>query len=199
MQNGFLALLVCVAAMGAANAPSDGPRYTPEQRLLRPDDYREWVWLSSGLGMAYGPLANQNPNENPPFDNVFVNRSAFRGFMETGRWPDKTVMVLEVRSSLSKGSINKGGHFQGPLRGIEVHVKDESRFPGKWAFFGFPSGASAGQLIPTSANCYSCHEQHGIVDTTFVQFYPTLLEVARQKGTVRSGSEGSNPSSKGTR
>lgn len=199
MQKALLVLVVCAVALGAANAPSDGPRYTSDQRLVKPDDYREWVWLSSGLGMAYGPLANQDANENPPFDNVFVNRSAYRSFLETGRWPDKTVMVLEVRSSLSKGSINKGGHFQDALRGIEVHVKDESRFPGKWAFFGFPSGASAGHLIPTSANCYSCHEQHGAVDTTFVQFYPTLLEVARQKGTVRKESEATGPSSKGTR
>jgi len=31
----------------AANAP----RYTPDQKLLRPSNYREWVYLSSGLGM----------------------------------------------------------------------------------------------------------------------------------------------------
>ena len=29
--------------------------------------------------------------------------------------------------------------------------------------------------------CYSCHEQHGAVDTTFVQFYPTLIDAAKQK------------------
>ncbi len=33
-------------------------------------------------------------------------------------------------------------------------------------------------------DCYSCHEQHGAVDTTFVQFYPTLLKLAEQKGTL---------------
>ena len=33
-------------------------------------------------------------------------------------------------------------------------------------------------------DCYSCHEQHGAVDTTFVQFYPTLIELAKQKGTL---------------
>jgi len=50
--------------------------------------------------------------------------------------------VLEVRTAGSKASINKSGHYQtSDVMGREVHVKDESRFPGKWAFFGF--GATA--------------------------------------------------------
>ncbi len=69
---------------------------------------------------------------------------------------------------------------------MEVHVKDQQRFPGQWAFFGFGRSGQSGTLIPTSAACYSCHQQHGAVDTTFVQFYPTLLEIAKQKGTVQS-------------
>jgi len=67
--------------------------------------------------------------------------------------------------------------------GREVHVKDESRFPGKWAFFGF-DGDGPGKQVPKEAACYSCHEQHAAVDTTFVQFYPTLIEIAKQKNTL---------------
>jgi len=33
--------------------------------------------------------------------------------------------------------------------------------------------------------CRTCHAKDGAVDTTFVQFYPTLAEVARRKGTLR--------------
>ena len=168
--------------IGADQAPSDGPEYTRDGMMARPKDYREWVFLSSGLGMTYGPLASPG---DPRFDNVFVNRSAYRGFLDTGRWPDKTVMVLEVRSSQSKGSINRGGHFQDEIVGVEVHVKDEKRFPGKWAFFGFSEGAQASEAIPATAGCYSCHTQNGAVDTTFVQFYPTLIGVAKAKGTMK--------------
>jgi hypothetical protein len=64
-----------------------------------------------------------------------------------------------------------------------VHVKDETRFPGKWAFFGFGTGKTA-KMIPQSADCYSCHASHAAVDTTFVQFYPTLMQIARDKGTL---------------
>ena len=39
-------------------------------------------------------------------------------------------------------------------------------------------------MIPRSAECYSCHAAHAAVDTTFVQFYPTLLPVATKLGTL---------------
>jgi hypothetical protein len=42
-------------------------------------------------------------------------------------------------------------------------------------------------MIPTTADCYSCHAAHGAVDTTFVQFYPTLLPIAKSKGTLSAG------------
>ena len=71
--------------------------------------------------------------------------------------------------------------------GIEVHVKDESRFADKWAFFGFAGGDVTSKMIPLTENCYSCHADHGAVDTTFVQFYPTLKPIAEQKGTLEAG------------
>ena len=70
--------------------------------------------------------------------------------------------------------------------GLEVHVKDEARFPGKWAFFGFDDVKTA-KMTPTGAACYTCHQDHGAVDTTFVQFYPTLLPIAKGKGTLSAG------------
>jgi hypothetical protein len=162
---------------------SDDPRYTSDGRMLRPDNYREWVYLSSGLGMSYSPEAGTRGN--PPFDNVFVTAAAYRVFTQTGTWPDKTAFVLEVREAQSKGSINQRGHFQGAVLGLDVHVKDESRFRGKWAFFNFEGSNQSAPMIPTTEDCYSCHEQHGAVDTTFVQFYPTLLGIAKEKRTLK--------------
>src|SRR5262245_30603167 len=127
-MNRILFLLI-VGAVTAAAAPmqnSNQPRFSADNELARPTNYREWVWLSSGLGMSYSASAQARPN--PPFDNVFVTPEAYRSFLQTGAWPDKTMFVLELRASASEGSINKGGHFQGDLLGIEVEVKDESRF-----------------------------------------------------------------------
>jgi hypothetical protein len=165
---------------GSTGNNSTTPVYTADGKLVFPANYREWIYLTSGIDMSYGPAAMSG---HSMFDNVFVNPEAYRSFLETGTWPDKTLLVLEIRSAGSKGSINQNGHFQTTgLMGREVHVKDEARFPGKWAFFGFDEAGPSTQ-IPTTASCYSCHEQHAAVDTTFVQFYPTLLEIAKLKKT----------------
>ena len=136
--------------------------------------------------MAYGPAAQANSTRTRPWDNVFVRPSSYRSFLATGKWPDQTVFVLELRSSVSKGSINQRGHFQGDVQAVEVEVKDEKRFPGGWAFFGFDGDAPSARMIPTTASCYTCHAQNGAVENTFVQFYPTLIGIAKQKGAFQA-------------
>ncbi len=132
------------------------PSYTAEGDMRPPTDYREWVFLTAGIDMSYNPKATVA--DHSMFDNVFVNPEAYRSFLATGTWPDKTVMVLESRGARNKGSINQRGHFQSTeLSGLEVHVKDEARFPGKWAFFDFDSLAKNGKLFPSTAECYKCH------------------------------------------
>ena len=66
-------------------------------------------------------------------------------------------------------------------------MKDEARFIGGWAFFSFDASGRPAREIPHEASCYSCHEQHAAVDTTFVQFYPTLLPTAKALGTLSKG------------
>lgn len=154
---------------------SDAPRYSPGGSLMLPANYREWIFLSSGLGMTYGPLAA--PHEKPRFDNVYVTRPAYQSFLNSGTWPDKTMFVLEVRASESKGSINQGGRYQSEVLGIESEVKDA----GKWTFYAFGSSGVEGKPLPRTQSCYSCHAQNGAVDNTFVQFYPAILPVAKEK------------------
>jgi Cytochrome P460 len=187
----LLGLLICAAnaqvfgqSASSAEKPQSGSAYTLEYtkdgRLVPPARYREWIFVTSGFGMNYGPKASM---DHEMFDNVFVNPEVYRSFLETGTWPDKTVLVLELRGAKGKGSINKNGHYQDTeLMGVEAHVKDESRFPGKWAFFDIDN--DGGTLLPQSASCYSCHAEHAAVDTTFVQFYPTLLPTAQKKATL---------------
>jgi hypothetical protein len=189
-----LLLLACLAAsprpQSSSGAPQpaaktesqNAPAYNKEGAMLFPKHYREWVFLSSGVDMSYIPAAQAS--DHPTFDNVFVNPEAYAQFVETGTWPNKTVLVLEGRAGMEKGSINHRGHYQGTqVMGIEVHVKDQARFPDKWAFFDFDNEVS-GSLFPKEAACYSCHAEHAAVDTTFVQFYPTLLPIAKQKQTL---------------
>jgi hypothetical protein len=167
------------AATLSPNEP--GPAYTSDGKLELPGNYREWTFLSSGLDMSYSEKADMA--DHSMFDNIFVDPVSYREYLQTGTWRDKTQLVMEMRGAAEKGSINQHGKFQtGETMGIEVHVKDTARFPGGWGFFAF-QGAAPAQQIPTTAGCYSCHQQHGAVDTTFVQFYPTLLKIAQQKKT----------------
>jgi len=187
----FCVVLCLTALLRAQDAPktapnsSTAPVYTADGRLAFPANYREWIYLTTGMDMDYNP--DPAMADHSMFDNVFVNPEAYKAFVATGTWPDKTMLVLEGRMAANKGSINKKGHYQsGDVMMQSVHIKDESRFPGKWAFFGFDGGKPSKQF-PKEAVCYSCHEQHGAVDTTFVQFYPTLLEIAKKKGTLAQG------------
>jgi hypothetical protein len=177
-------LLVHPTSPAVRAASRDQPTYASNGDLLPPTNYREWIYLTSGIDMSYSEKSMDMQGESM-FDNVFVNPAAYASFLATGTWPDKTVMILEGRGAKSKGSINQHGHFQDTdVMDFEIHIKDESRFPGKWAFFAFDSPGSHGTLIPQGAPCYSCHAAHGAVDTTFVQFYPTLIPIAKQKGTL---------------
>ena len=101
------------------------PVYDKDGKMLPPTNYREWIFLTSGIGMNYIPMTSEVQG-HAMFDNVFVNPEAYRSFLESGTWPDKTVIVLEARGANSKGSINESGHYQsGGVMDFEVHVKDE--------------------------------------------------------------------------
>ena len=193
MRKGPFLLAVIVLAGGlfltlkqprvhAAPAP-DGPQFDKDGKLMRPEGYRRsWVFLSSGFGMSYSP----SPGHNPQFTNVFVNPSAYDYFVAHGTWPDKTMFVLEEYESTSHGSINKSGSYQEKLGGLVVEVKDEKRYPDKWAYFGFGTDRkAAGPNEPAQNACWHCHEDNAAVEHTFVQFYPEMLKIARAKGTIK--------------
>lgn len=184
MKRNFVVAMALAVALLAATASAI--EYSSDAKMILPKDYREWVFLSSGIGMTYIPSAGGGANPN--FENVFVNPEAYRAFVKTGTWPDKTVLILESRSSESKVSINKDGRVQAGIVAIEAHVKDASH--GGWAFYSFGNGTQhEGALLPKTADCYSCHQQSGAVDTTFVQFYPTLAEIAKAKGTFSESAD----------
>lgn len=181
-----MALLIAFAAGPGLRAqqPAEVPALSAGNTLTLPADFREWVFLSSGLGMTYGPNA---PAAGQPqsFTNVYVNPTSYRAFLKNGVWPDRTMFILEIRGSASEGSINRFGRFQTGLRAIEVNLKD-ARLPGGWGFFDFGTRDEPAAPLPQTASCYGCHRDNTAVEHTFVQFYPTLMDVARRHGTVKT-------------
>ena len=125
-------------------ATTSAPQFSSDGKLVRPVDFRRWVYLSSGYGMSY----SQQPNGMQMFTNVFVNPASYDYFVANGKWPDKTMFVLEEYGSTSQGSINKHGNYQTDFMGLDVEVKDEARFPDKWAYFNFQGEAKSAAAIP---------------------------------------------------
>jgi hypothetical protein len=179
----FMTALAVSSRVGAQQFVADVPDLRGGSMLTLPADFREWVFLSAGLGMTYGPNA---PAAGQPqaFTNVYVNPTSYRAFMKSGVWPDRTMFVLEIRGSESEVSINRFGRFQGGLRAVEVNLKD-ARLPGGWGFYDFGTQNGPVAPLPSSASCYACHRDNTAVEQTFVQFYPTLMDVARRHGTVK--------------
>jgi cytochrome P460 len=190
------ALLVALAVFAlekrtslAANSPQpvDGPQFSADGKLARPTNYRKWFFLSSGYGMSYSQKASNDPDHSM-FTNVFVPPADYDYFRQHGRWPDKTMFVLEMYGSQSKGSINQHGHFQTEFMGLDVEVKDAARFPDKWAYFAFDNNQPSSEpMSPTKNDCWKCHEQNAAVEHSFVQFYPQLLLIAKEKKTIKEG------------
>jgi hypothetical protein len=181
------AMLATIGATETRSAATDDDSAKPQysgDKLVRPEGYREWIYLSSGLGMNYSPA----PGSHEMFTNVFVPRWAYRQFVASGKWPDQTWFVVEDRDQQSKGSINKTGHFQTDLMGLGVEVKDEKRFPDKWAYFAFGDDDKTSAAAPKAA-CWQCHEDNAAVEHSFVQFYPTLKPIAQKFGTYRQQAE----------
>lgn len=155
------------------------PSYTAGGGITLPD-YRRWVFVGAGLGMQY----TDHASENPSFTSVFVEGQSYESYLKNGIWPDKTVLVLEVRPSATNLSISKNGYAQaGDPVAIELEVKDKSK--GGWLFYTVPRGTTIGTVFAKTMPCYTCHAEHAAVDNTFVQFYPTLIDAARRHGTYK--------------
>src|SRR5215468_6679282 len=94
---GALLLLATAAVIwaphrtAAETGPANTAQFDQDGKLVRPEGYRRWVYLSSGFGMSYSAGANGNPQ----FTNVFVNPAAYDYFLAKGKWPDKAIFVLE--------------------------------------------------------------------------------------------------------
>lgn len=176
----------CLTLLGAApEEKTPRSQYDEKGQLLRPADYREWMFLSAGYGMNYSP----GPGSHEMFTNVFVQRWAYDEFTTSGKWPEQSMFVIDERDTASRSSINQKGHYQTDLMGLAVEVKDSSRNPDKWAYYAFGEENKSAGAMPHGNPCWACHDAHAAVEHTFVQFYPTLKPVAKKFGTYNEERE----------
>lgn len=65
----IVVVVTCLALLAASDDKAPKPGYDGKGQLIRPADYREWMFLSGGYGMNYSPGPEM-------FTNVFVQRRA---------------------------------------------------------------------------------------------------------------------------
>ena len=173
-------------------ATTSEPRYNAAGELLLPEGFEEWIFVGSNLGLEYKEGdAPAEANTKPPealrnFHNVYINPPAWKEFRKSGRFPEGTVLVLDVyRAEKGDGkTLVSEGLFPGARTEVAVAVKNSRRPDGSqtdWAYYDFPVGTKTAKAFEDKA-CYQCHVEHGSVDNVFVQFYPTLNRLVQSRG-----------------
>jgi hypothetical protein len=186
-------LLVVFASAAIGPGPATRPRYTADGKLEPPEGYHGWVFVGADLSPRYrADLDDSTPRERGrheparpgAFHNIYINREAYEEYLKTRRFPDPTILVMEVFRAEQKDSngVLKGGEFEGRRIGFEVAVKDRNRPGGgvPWAYYVFDLDEKTRPSRPARAKpdaaCYQCHLKHASVDNVWVQFYPALRD-----------------------
>ncbi len=180
------------AGLGMGTAATAGvmeAKFTADGQAMKPENWRQWVYV----GTALTPNAlNDGKAALPEFHNTYMEPSAFAHWKKTGKFANGTQIVKELtlirqkeKEDMNKdgstGEVSGIGYFQGNFSGLELMVKDETRFPkepGGWAFFSFghtlPYTKTA-KMFPTDS-CNACHQASAETDYVFTQFYPVLKD-----------------------
>ena len=175
-----------VSNLGTTNvhAAAAKPAYTADGKLVLPKGYRSWVFIGAPLtpnGLNGGKAGF------PEFHNVYVEMENLEAYWKTGKFPEDTVIVKELtlvrNPSNADGSANEAsgrGYFEGAFNGMDVTVKNSTRYAktGGWGFYNFGHHAlpyEAAAKEATREECAGCHiAGAGKTDLTWVQFYPVL-------------------------
>jgi hypothetical protein len=192
---GAAAVCFSLAASGppARSQGADEPRYAPGGDLLLPEGFETWVFAGSNLGLSYAPDAAAAAGTPPPrmlrqqqFHNVAINKAAYDHFLANGRFPERTVLVMQVFEAADKDTkgVLASGVFNGRRAGLEVAVKNATRPDGKttpWAYYDFTDPSDRSKVLASATafpdeSCANCHRHHASVDNVWVQFYPALRD-----------------------
>jgi hypothetical protein len=195
----FALAVLCFALTGsgptARSQNGDDPQYTPSGDLVLPSGFDTWVFVGSNLGLSYTPEAAAGASAPPPraprqqFHNVSISKAAYDYFLANGRFPERTVLVMQVFEAANKepSDVLASGVFSGRRVGLEVAVKNSFRADGKttsWAYYNFTDPSDPAKVLASATafpdqSCANCHQLHASIDNVWVQFYPTLRDARR--------------------
>ena len=184
-----MAVLALLAAGAAGAQDLNRARFNSDGSVNRPENWRMWIFVGAPLT----PNAlNGGEAPFPEYHNVYIEPSAFAHWQRTGEWADGTQFAKELVQLRSAEDCDQDpengscaqtsgqGYFQGEFAGLELKVKDATRFadePGNWAYFSFGHQAEPYAETATAFatdTCNACHEVNAADDFVFTQYYPVL-------------------------
>jgi Cytochrome P460 len=174
------------------------PQYTATGELKVPTDFYTWVFVGSNLGIEYrepgapeaAPAKETGDAEKPRnFHNVYINPEAYDVYAKTGKFPEKTMLILDMYKADAgePKDIVSDGRFPGKQTGLAVAVKNSTRPDGSktdWAYYEFALDKPTAKAFPDKA-CFDCHLEHADEDNVWVRFYPTLRRLHAGKKAKR--------------
>ena len=165
------------ALSSVQSVQTSGPQYDSTGALIRPKNFETWVFVGASTGLSYQEASK--PSGMGSFHNVYLRPEAYKTYLETGQFPEKTMLILAIYDPAQKVEPAHGGYFEGQFAALDVAVKDHEHFPNGWAYFNFGErGNLAEATHAVQANqCFTCHKERGADDNVFVQFYPILRRI----------------------
>src|ERR1041385_3598097 len=95
MNRALGCVLLLLATWSSPAADNDSAQFEGSQTLLRPANYREWIFVGSSLGLRYNANVPKEKPEDLEFKNIYINPASYREFLKTGTFPQGTILVLE--------------------------------------------------------------------------------------------------------
>lgn len=167
----------------AQTAPMDRAHFNSKGDLIRPEGWREWIYIGTPL----------TPNSlNPPqaafpeFHSVYIDPASWEHYKRTGEFRDGTMIAKELASVGATQATSGKGFFMGELIGFEIAYKSDKHFPddpGNWGYFSFGHKPEPYDQTATKqpvAACAACHFASAAQDNVFIQYYP-VIRAARPK------------------
>ena len=138
-------------------------------------DGPDWVQIGT---WAIAPTEGKNVKEQ---HLVFAERAAVRAYRETGKWPDGSTLVKELRGAsptvMSTGFSAPTGELNGwfvMVKGRAAPTKVTSHWGDGWYGAQYDAKDRKRNLSPGWASCRGCHTPVQSTDWVFAAGYPVL-------------------------
>ena len=179
--------IIPLLALAAGEKPASFSTYVDGNGSISPPKYfrNTWAHLGTWVVTSRAPMPGAESAHTTPgagLHDVYAQPESVKAYQKTGRWPDGTVIVKEVRAiswdDLPTGHVMYAGDRAEcfvMVKDAKGRFKDNPNWGDGWGWALFRS-ADPKKNVSTGykTDCMGCHEVAKDTDRVFVNGYPTL-------------------------